>query len=176
MIEIQRGIDLLAETRARIIGDALVLLLEDDVALGQHHLIGELQAGHAVGFQFHHRLELLGRHALEIAGVIVRGEGVFLAADAGDQFREITGRIFRRALEHQVLKEMRQARFARGLVGGADFVPDHVGDDRRAVIGNDNQFQPVRQLEIGDLDVGGICRGDARENRRSAKQRLRYQT
>ena len=82
MVEVQRGVDLLAQPRARIVADALVLLFEDDVALGQHHLVGELQAGHAVGLEFHHGLELLARHALEKGGVVARGEGVFLAADA----------------------------------------------------------------------------------------------
>ena len=133
-----------------------LLLLEDDVALGQHHLVGEHQAGHAVGLEFHHGLELLARHALVIAGVVVRGEGVFLAADARRRLREPAGRILRGALEHQVFEEMREAGFARRLVGGADLVPDHVGDDRRAVVGNDDQLEPVRQREVGDLGAGRL--------------------
>ena len=44
----------------------------------------------------------------------------------------------------------------RGLVGGADLVPDHMGDDRRAMVGNDHQFQSVRQREIGDLGAVGF--------------------
>ena len=55
MVEVQRGVDLLAQPRARIVGDALVLLFQDDIALGQHDLVGEHQAGHAVGLEFHQR-------------------------------------------------------------------------------------------------------------------------
>jgi hypothetical protein len=171
VIKEQRGVDLLAEPRARIVGDTLVLFLKDHVALRQHHLVGEHKAGHAVGFQFHNCLELLARHALEIAGVVARGEGVFLTADMRDHLREFTRRVLRRALEHQMLEEMRQARFSRRLVGGADLVPDHVGDNRRAVIGNDDQLQSVREREVGDLGAGllsaergrGQCGGENRD-------------
>ena len=115
---------------------------------GSTTLVGEQQAGHAVGLELHHLLELLARHALVKAGVVAAGEGVFLAADGGDVLREMSAGIFRRALEHQMFEEMRQPRFARRLVGGADFVPDHMGDDRRAVVGDDDDFKPVRQREI----------------------------
>ena len=51
-------------------------------------------------------------------------------------------------LEHQMLEEMGDARDALGLVGGADLVPDHVGDDRRAVIGDHHDLQAVGELEL----------------------------
>ena len=54
-----------------------------------------------------------------------------------------------------MFEEMREAGFARRLVGGADFVPDHVGDDRRAMIGDHDDFKPVRQGEIGNVRPGG---------------------
>ena len=90
----------------------------------------------------------------------------------GDHVREVAGRIFRRALEHQMFEKMRQPRLARRLVGGADFVPDHVGDDRRAVVGNDDEFQTVRQREVGDIGgrlVGGEHgRSESRREQRAA--------
>ena len=93
-------------------------------------------------------LQILARDALEIAGVVARGERVLLAADGGDHLRESPGRILRRALEHQMLEEMRDARLARRLVGGADLVPHHVGHDRRAVIGDDDDFEPFVEREM----------------------------
>ena len=54
MVEIQRGHDLLGQPRVRIVGDAHVVFFEHDVALGQHVLILEDQAGHAVGLELHH--------------------------------------------------------------------------------------------------------------------------
>ena len=50
---------------------------------------------------------------------------------------------------------MREAGFARGFVGGADFVPDHMGDDRRAMIRNNHDFKPVAEGEVGDFGSGG---------------------
>src|SRR6185437_17160160 len=40
-IEVQRGVDLYAEPRARIVLDALIAFLEDDVAFGQYHIVRE---------------------------------------------------------------------------------------------------------------------------------------
>ena len=60
-----------------------------------------------------------------------------------------------------MFEEVRQARLARRLVGGADLVPDHVGDHRRAVVGNDDQLQSVRQREVGDRSARRLG-GDVR--------------
>ncbi len=99
--------------------------------------------------------ELLARHALEVAGVVGRGEGVLVAADAQHGLRELAGRVLGGALEHQMLEEMRQPRFAGRLVGRADLVPDHLRHDRRAVIGDHHHLQPVVERE-----AGGAFRGD----------------
>jgi hypothetical protein len=53
------------------------------------------------------------------------------------------------ALEHQVLEKMRQAGFAGRLVGGADLVPDHLGDDGGAVIRDHHNLQAVAEGEAG---------------------------
>ena len=86
-------------------------------------------------------LRCCARHALIEAGIVAAGEGILLTADLGDVLRERGAGIFRGALEHQMFEEMRETGFARRLVGGADFVPDHMGDDRRAMIGNDDDLQ-----------------------------------
>ena len=114
-------------------------------------------------------LELLARHALVIGGVVVGGEGVLLRRRcAATDLREAPGRILRRALEHQMFEEVREPRLARRLVGGADLVPDHVGDHRRAVVGNDDQLQAVRQREVGDLGARRLGRKRRRREREPA--------
>ena len=144
MVEVERRIHLLAEPRAGIIADPHVLLFQHDIELGPHHVVGEHQSGHSVGFEFHHALELVARYALEIAGIVGRRKRVLLSADGGNDLGEAAGRILLRALEHQMFEEMGEARLARRLIGGADLVPDHVGHDRRAMIGNDHDLEPVR--------------------------------
>ena len=159
MVEVERGVHLLAQPRRRIVGDPHILLFQHDVELGPHHLVGEHQSGHSVGLELHHGLELVARHALEIAGVVGGGEGVLLAADGGDDLGKAPSRVLGGALEHQMFEEMGKPRLARRLVGGADLVPQHVGDHRRAVIGNDDDLETVREREVGDLGadpgVGG---------------------
>ncbi len=113
MVEIERGHDLLGQPRIRIVGDAHVEFFQHDVALGQHVLILEDETGHAVGLELHHAGELVARHALEIAGVIVGGESVLVATDLEYGLGELAGRMFGGALEHQMFEEMREPRFAR---------------------------------------------------------------
>ena len=113
-------------------------------------------------------LELLARDALEVAGVVARGEGVLLAADGRDGLRERALRILLGALEHQMFEEMREPGLAGGLVGGADLVPDHVGDDRRAVVGNDHDFEAVGEREMRDRRAGCAA---ARRQRHRADER-----
>ncbi len=109
----------------------------------------EPQVDHAVGFHLHHLAEAVLGDALEIGGRVVAGEGVVLAAEAADDLGELADRDLVGRLEHQMFEEMGDAGFAAHLVGGADPVPDHVGDDRRAVVGNDDDLHAVGELELG---------------------------
>ena len=94
--------------------------------------------------------EMLLGDALEIGGVVVAGEGVLLAADLGDRFGEGALGMGLGALEHEMLEEMRDARLARRIVGRAVAIPDHVGDDRRAVVRDHNHGQAIVQAIIGN--------------------------
>ena len=84
----ERGLHRLVELRAGIRVAMHAALLEHDVALGRDDLVGEHEAGHAVGLEGHHLAEMLLGDALEIGGIVVAGEGVLLAADLGDRLRE----------------------------------------------------------------------------------------
>jgi len=116
---------------------------------------------------------VLAGDPLEVAGVVLRGEGVLLAADRGDLLGEAARRVLGGALEQQVLEEMREAGLAGRLVGGSDLVPDHVGDDRRAAIRDHHHFETVRQREVADLGLrfglglGLLGEGRARDQNES---------
>ena len=150
----ERRLHRLAELRAGIGVAMHAPLLEHHVALGRDDVVGEGQAGHAVGFERHAGLEVLLGDLLEIGGEIVAGEGVLHAADLGDEFRELALGMALRAFEHEMFEEMGDAGFARRIVGRAVAVPDHVGDDRRAMIGNDDDVEAVRKREIRHLRRG----------------------
>ena len=124
------------------------------IALGGDDLVVEHQIDHAVGLECHHGAECLRCHLLVVGRVIVGGEGVLLTADIGDGLRKSAGGMVLRRLEHQVLEEMGDTRLARLLVGGADLVPDHVGDNRCAVIGDHHHLKAVVQREALDVGAG----------------------
>ncbi len=157
----EAGLHALAETGARVVVDALAPLLQHHVALGQDDGIGEDEAGHAVGLEVHHGRQLVRDDALEIAGVVIGGEGVLLAAGRRHGAREDRSGIALRALEHQVLEEMGEARLALLLVGRADPVPQHVGDHGDPMVGNGDGLQSIGE----DMAIGAF-HGDARKGRR----------
>ena len=69
---------------------------------------------------------------------------------------------------------MRDAGFALRLVGRADLVPHHVGDDGSAVIGDHHHLHAVVEREGGDIDIeraGRACGGKHR-TRTGAANRL----
>ena len=116
------------------------------------------------------RQPVLG-HALEIGGDVVIGEGVVLAAVLGDDLGELAGRDLVGALEHQMLEEMGDAGGARRLVGGADLVPDHLGHDRRAMIGDDQDLQAVLKRELADALAACVPFGGDGDGKRGKAER-----
>ena len=83
MIEVKRGRHLLAEPGAGIVGDSHVLLFQHDLKLRLHDVVGQHQAGHAIGLELHQGRKVLARCALEVARIVGGGERVLLAAQVG---------------------------------------------------------------------------------------------
>ena len=68
-----------------------------------------------IGFKCHHSREMFLRDALVVAGVVGRGESVFLTAEGSQNLGEFSDGLLR-TLEHQVLEKMGDAGNRR-LVG-----------------------------------------------------------
>ena len=189
MVQVEDAQQRLVQDRVGVPLDPVAPLVQHDVALGRDHRVGQHEVGHAVGLELHHLAEVLLGDALEIGGVVGGGEGVLVAADRRDALAELVARMLRRALEHQMLEEMRDAGLAGRLVGRADLVPDHVGHDRRAVIGDDDDLHAVAERELhgvrrhprnlggggrsgaGGLGEGGNC-GHQNSKGKSERQKL----
>ena len=150
MVLVQRRRHLLGQDAGGIVLGARAALLDDHLALGLHLFRVELEVDHAVGLHLHHRLQAILGDALEVARVVVRGEGVVLAAHARDAFGELARRDLVGRLEHQVLEEVRDARHAGRLIGGAHPIPHVVRHHRRAIVGDDDQLQAVGELVLAD--------------------------
>ena len=167
--------DLLAQQRAGFVVDARAPLLDDHVALGQHHLVAQHQVGHAVGLERHDQPEPLLGDLLVVAGVVLAGESVLVTTVARDQTREFAVGIFRRALEHEMFEKMCDARLADRVVGRADAVPHHMHDDRRAMVRHDHHLHAVLEREgLGIEDRGaraGRLEQDQHEHGEQAAKR-----
>ena len=94
-------------------------------------------------------LELVRRQRLEVVGAVEVGRGVVHAAGALDE-REVLGLgDVARALEHEVLEQVREAGPAGLLVARADDVPEVDRDDRRQVVRRDDHAQAVVRASAG---------------------------
>ena len=103
--------------------------------------------GHAIGLELHHGLEVFAGDALEIGRVVERREGVLLAAETGDDLRELARRVLGRSLEHQVFEKMRDARLSQRVIGRAVAIPDHVGDDGNAMIRDHHHVETISRVK-----------------------------
>jgi hypothetical protein len=83
VVEVLRRAGLFVVERAGVVLGPLVAFLDDDVALGQDVLLVEAEVDHPVAFHLHHQLQPVGGDALEVAGVVVGGEGVVVAPVLG---------------------------------------------------------------------------------------------
>ena len=172
----KRSADRLSELRTGIVVGAHAALLEDHLALGQERFVRQDEVRHAVGLVIHHQPEMLLGDGLVIDRVVRRGEGVLAAADIIDLGREFACRMGAGPLEHQVFEEVGDPRFSRLLVGRPGLVPDHVGDGRRAVVGNDDDLQAVPESEGADVGrnlVRGRGFGDKRQAGRDRRRSQR---
>jgi hypothetical protein len=106
---VKGGHELLREGTARVAFHHLPALLDHDFALRENVRLGRSEVDHAIGFHAHHQVEPVRRNALEVGGVVDRGEGVVAPAILRDDPAELTLGELVRGLEHEVLEEMPDA-------------------------------------------------------------------
>ena len=157
VVLVEARLHLLGQQRERVGVDARAALLQDDVALGAHLILQQPEVHHPVRLQAHDGLEVLLGDALIVGGGVVGRGRIVAAAEAGDDLRELARLDLAGRLEHQVLEEVGDSRGAPRVVGGAAAIPDHVRDDRHAVIGDDHDLHAVGKVEGADLELRAAC-------------------
>ena len=131
-------------------------------ALVQHHVPLRLEAlagqrrqqvGHAIRFHPQRQIDGVGRDHFPVVGAIGVGRAVQLAA-GGLERREVARVVMGRALEHQVLEEVREPGAPRLLVLRPDVVPEVHRDDRHVVVLVHDDVEPVgeRAFRVGQVD------------------------
>jgi hypothetical protein len=138
------GDDLL-QPAVRLVLDPHPPLFLDDFALVLERLLLDAERGHAIRFEPEDERQVLRRHGFPEHRRVFVGVGVALSADARDVRRMSFGLDVLRSLEHHVLEKVREAGTARTLVLGADVIPDLQMDDRRRVIFEKDDVEPVGQ-------------------------------
>ena len=165
MRQMQSGFHLLAQQRLRIVFHPHAALFQHHVALGGDVVVGQIQIGHAIGLQIHRQFQPVRRDLLIEGGIVMGGEGVILAAILGDGLGIEIARHLLGAAEHHVFEEMGNARDARRIVHRAHLEPQHLGDDRGAVIRDHQHLHAVGQRELKGLGRRGLRRRRRRDRR-----------
>ncbi len=152
----QVALQLLLERAVRTVVVRPALLVLDDLTLVVEVLLAERieQGRHPVRLEPQRELELVGGQRLEVVRPIEPGRAVHRPA-GGLHERDVLGLgDMARALEHDVLEQVREAGLARDLVLRADVVPQVDGDDRSEVILGHDDPQAVGQSVVAERDLG----------------------
>ena len=119
--------------------------------------VGDEGIDHAVGLHAQGPLKIVagGLEALEVIGPVQPGGAVESHPAFGKAPRYIG--MVRRALEQQMLEQMRHSRFAVVLVHGADAVGDINGHPGLGAVREQQHFEPVGQrVLVNSLHAGYI--------------------
>ena len=117
------------------------------------------QRTHAVGFQEQAEIELIGREGFEIIRAILRGGAVHVAAVVFHQDHVLALADVRRAFEHHVLEQVREAGMARPLVVRADVIGNGNPVSGRGMIHGHYDAEPVIQLVLFNRNPQRFRRG-----------------
>ncbi len=119
-------------------------LLEHDLALGVDFRVGRRQQH--LGQQVEDLLGVLVEEAGVQVGGLLAGRGIDRGAEAVELLGDLDRRVTRRALEEQVLEEMRDPGLGRGLVAGAGAhpEPERHGSHRGNLLGDDPDARVLR--------------------------------
>ena len=162
--------NLFAKERRGVAVGALRAFLQHDLPLGLPVILADAKIGHPVRLHPHDQRQAVGGDTLEVGGEVVAGKGVVGPAIRGHGLGQFARRQRVGALEHQVFQIVGKAGLARHLVGGSDPVPDHLHDDRGAVILDHHRLQAVVQREAADA---GRHLGQCRQRRGQQTKRGR---
>ena len=162
-------------TRERLVVNNLVqpaerLIVDPQPALLFHHvpLVGERlpvdpERRHAIGLEPQGERQIVRRQRRPEHRLVVGRVGVALAAAARNHRGVPFGRDVLRALEHQVLEQVRKPGPARLLVLRPDVIPELHVHDRRRVILRQHHRQAVGERRDLILKLGGRNGGRRRQ-------------
>ena len=148
----ERGVDVDERVAVGLVVVPLALLLLDDVALVVEVLLrhGVEEVAVPVGLEPEGELDGPGGDGLEVVGAVEPRRRVEPAALGHQRLEVLAAAHVARALEHQVLEEVREAGATGRLVARPDPDPEVHRDVRDGVVGAHDDPQPVGQRAAVD--------------------------
>ena len=160
---------LLHQSKGLAFGGLATLVTHDVALVGEFRGVDAVQQiTHPVALQPQREFQLVGRQGLVIGGAVEVGRAVDVARAGALQELDmgVAGHVAG-ALEHQVLKEVREARAAGGLLRGSDVVPDTDRDERQTMVFVQDHLEAVvepegreRNHDAVGVGVAGGVRGE----------------
>ena len=147
-------VDNLVQPAERLIVHPQPAFFLDHVAFVGEGLAVDPQRRHPIGFEPQGERQIVGRQRGPEHRLVIGRIGVALAAAAGNHRRVPLGRDVLRALEHQVLEQVRKPGPARLLVLRPDVIPQLHVHDRRRMVFRQHDRQPVGQRRELILKLG----------------------
>jgi hypothetical protein len=143
--------------RRQAVGAVFIILpplVEHDLTLVRELRLGQRrqQITHSIRFHPQRELERAGRHHFPIVGAVGVGRSVERRTGALQRL-EIPAVVVLRALEHQVLEQVREAGLPGPLVLRADVIPQVHRHDRTGVVLVQQDLEPVRQRVFREGDL-----------------------
>src|SRR3984957_12449634 len=133
-----RGAQILFQVTVGLVFDPDATFFFYDFALGFEIFFGNVEAAHAVRFEPQNSFQVIAGESFEKIRGVVSGFRIVEPADGFDDSRMFFSRNMRRALEHQVLEEVRETGAAGQFVFGSHVIPNLEVDDRNGVIFEEN--------------------------------------
>jgi hypothetical protein len=148
-------VDDLVQPAERLVVDPQPAFLFHHVPLVRERFLVDPERRHPVGFEPQGQRQILRGHRFPEHRFVIGRVRVALAAPARNHGRVSFGLNVLRALEHQMLEQMREPGAPRFLVFRADVIPElHVDNRRRVILGEDDR-QTVRKRRELVLDSVG---------------------
>ena len=167
---VERGLDVELEGVPRVVAVHRDFL-DDHPPLGVDLHRIERETAQTVGLDLERFGPAVRREGEPEGGDVVAGEGVVGAAERLGPPVDLAGPEALRALEHQVLEEVREPAPSGRLVARADPEEDRGGDDRRLAVDQHGELEPVG--ETVDRDLSGERGRPSRESSGRGRAQLR---
>ena len=153
----QSAVKRFIKTRRRIIVNPLLALLKHDIPLRGKIFLADFQPLHPVRFQKHCQFQPADIQKLMIRRHVLRRKSIAFGTVFFQHAVKPLPSDLRRSAKHQMFQQMSNAALTRRFINRSGFIKQHLFDNRRLMVFNNNNLQTVIQKELFCLKSFGLC-------------------